>query len=84
MGGVLGDAGWVDRLEALVAAATVSGRCTSFLRDVGGYTGREIDAMRRTPVWEARLATMPTAARAARRARLPAPSGGAGRLTCRR
>ena len=63
MGGVLGGPEWMDRLEALVAAGDRERALGGFLRDIGGYTDDEIDAMRRTPVWEARLATMPTAVR---------------------
>ena len=43
--------------------ATASAALLDFLRDIGGYTDAEIAAMRGTPVWDARLATMPTAVR---------------------
>ncbi len=63
MGGVLGTPAWTDRLEALVAAGDGERALRDFLRDVGGYSDAQIDAMRDTPVWDARLATMPTVAR---------------------
>jgi len=63
MGGVLGGPGWVDRLEALVAAGDRERALRGFLKDIGGYTDAEIDAMGETPVWDARLATLPTVIR---------------------
>jgi pimeloyl-ACP methyl ester carboxylesterase len=63
MGGVLNAGAWVDRLDALVAAGDREPALLDFLRDIGGYTEVEIAAMRGTPVWDARLATMPTAVR---------------------
>ena len=63
MGGVLEGPEWVDRLEALVAAGDRERALRAFLKDIGGYTDAEIDAMGDTPVWDARLATMPTVIR---------------------
>ena len=54
--------------------ATASAPSRDFLADVGGYSEAEIDAMRGTPVWEARLAIVPTVdprARAENAYRLP-------------
>jgi pimeloyl-ACP methyl ester carboxylesterase len=63
MGGVLESPAWNDRFAALVAAGDRERALRGFLRDIGGYTDHEIDGMRQTPVWDARLATMPTAVR---------------------
>ncbi len=53
----------MDRLEALVAAGDRERALRAFLKDIGGYTDAEIDAMGDTPVWDARLATLPTVIR---------------------
>jgi pimeloyl-ACP methyl ester carboxylesterase len=60
MGGSLETPEWVDRIEALVAADDRERALRDFLHDIGGYSDAEIDAMRGTPVWEARLAIVPT------------------------
>jgi pimeloyl-ACP methyl ester carboxylesterase len=63
MGGVLADAAWTDRFEASVEAGDRDGAVRAFMHDVGGYSQEEIDAMRETPAWEARLAASPTVPR---------------------
>jgi pimeloyl-ACP methyl ester carboxylesterase len=63
MGGVLGTPDWVDAVEALVAAGERERALRAFLHHIGGYSDAEIDAMRGTPVWEARLAIVPTIVR---------------------
>jgi pimeloyl-ACP methyl ester carboxylesterase len=55
MGGVLADDAWIDRYEAQLEAGERDRAVAGFLRDVGGYTDGEIEAMRRTQAWEARL-----------------------------
>jgi pimeloyl-ACP methyl ester carboxylesterase len=56
MGGVLATSEWTDRLEARIDAGEHAGAVTDFLRDVGGYSQAEIEAMRGTAAWEARQA----------------------------
>ena len=63
MGGVLGTPEWVEGIEALVAAGDRERALRDFLHDIGGYSDAEIDAMRGTPVWEARVAIVPTIVR---------------------
>jgi pimeloyl-ACP methyl ester carboxylesterase len=63
MGGVLAHPEWVDRLEGLIGAGPRDQAVTEFMRDVGGYSDPEIDAMRGTPAWEARQAAVPTVIR---------------------
>jgi pimeloyl-ACP methyl ester carboxylesterase len=63
MGGVLADEGWTARFEANVRAGARDAAVRDFMSDVGGYTGEEIEAMRRTPVWEARKRTAHTVPR---------------------
>jgi pimeloyl-ACP methyl ester carboxylesterase len=63
MGGVLADEAWIERFEADLAAGERGAAVRRFLRDVGGYTDAEIDAMEETPVWERRLAVAPTVPR---------------------
>jgi pimeloyl-ACP methyl ester carboxylesterase len=65
-GGVLGGPAYADRLEALVASGERELMVEGFLRDVGGYSPAEIDAMRATPAWEGRLAAAPTVSREVR------------------
>jgi pimeloyl-ACP methyl ester carboxylesterase len=63
MGGVLADDDWIERYEARVAAGERAAAVRSFLRDAGGYTREEVDAMEGTPIWRARLEVAPTASR---------------------
>jgi pimeloyl-ACP methyl ester carboxylesterase len=63
MGGVLEDEAWIDRYEARIAAGERAEAVRAFMRDVGGYREDEIDALERTPLWEARLEIAPTAVR---------------------
>lgn len=63
MGGVLADEQWTARFEALVQNGDRDRAIGDFMRDVGGYTDCDIDAMRGTPAWDARLAASPTVPR---------------------
>lgn len=63
MGGVLAEAEFLDRLERLLDGGARDAMVAEFLSHVGGYTDAEIDAMRLTPVWAARMATAPTVLR---------------------
>jgi pimeloyl-ACP methyl ester carboxylesterase len=63
MGGVLAADEWIERFEADLEGGRRSRAVRTFLRDVGGYTEAEIDAMEETPVWEKRLAVAPTVPR---------------------
>jgi pimeloyl-ACP methyl ester carboxylesterase len=54
-GGVLADEDWTARFEANVEAGDRDAAISDFMSDVGGYSDEEIEAMRRTPVWEARM-----------------------------
>ena len=63
MGGVLADDAWIERYEASLAAGERPAAVRAFMHDVGGYSQDEIDAMERTPVWQARLDVAPTAPR---------------------
>jgi len=63
MGGVLVDDAWIDRYEQRVEAGDRDRAVADFLRDVAGYSDEEIDAMRRTPAWEARVEIAPTVPR---------------------
>lgn len=63
MGGSLASLEWTDRLETLIADGERDRAVAAFLRHVGGYSDAEVDAMRGTPVWEARLEIVPTVIR---------------------
>jgi pimeloyl-ACP methyl ester carboxylesterase len=63
MGGVLADEDWTDRFEANVQAGDRDAAVRDFMSDVGGYTDEEIEAMRKTPIWEARKRTAHTVPR---------------------
>jgi len=63
MGGVLADEAWIERFEERVDAGRRGEAVREFLRDVGGYSHDEIDAMEGTPAWEQRLAVAPTVPR---------------------
>jgi pimeloyl-ACP methyl ester carboxylesterase len=63
MGGVLAPADWLERFRRNVAAGDRDRAVTDFLSDVGGYSQAEIDAMRGTPMWDARLQIVHTAIR---------------------
>jgi pimeloyl-ACP methyl ester carboxylesterase len=63
MGGVLAGDEWIERFEADLEGGRRSTAVRRFLRDVGGYTEAEIDAMEEAPVWEKRLAVAPTVPR---------------------
>jgi pimeloyl-ACP methyl ester carboxylesterase len=63
MGGVLAADGWIDRFESELAAGENDRVVRDFMRDVGGYSDAEIDAMTVTPAWALRLATAPTVPR---------------------
>jgi pimeloyl-ACP methyl ester carboxylesterase len=63
MGGVLADETWTARFEANVRTGDRDAAVRDFMSDVGGYTDEEIEAMRSTPVWEARTRTAHTVPR---------------------
>ncbi len=63
MGGVLATDDWLERFRSRIAAGDRDRAVTDFLADVGGYSQAEIDAMRGTPVWDARLEIVPTVIR---------------------
>jgi pimeloyl-ACP methyl ester carboxylesterase len=63
MGGVLADEAWTERFEAHLAAGEADQAVREFMRDVGGYSDADIDAMVGTPAWAERLAAAPTVPR---------------------
>jgi pimeloyl-ACP methyl ester carboxylesterase len=63
MGGVLASGEWRERFAARIAAGDRDRAVTDFLTDIGGYSQSEIDAMRGTPAWAARLELVPTVIR---------------------
>jgi pimeloyl-ACP methyl ester carboxylesterase len=63
MGGVLAADDWIDRYEAHIAGGDRNAAVRAFMRDVGGYTEEELDAMEGTPSWRRRLEVAPTAPR---------------------
>jgi pimeloyl-ACP methyl ester carboxylesterase len=63
MGGVLATEDWTARFEANLAAGRPEQAMRDFMRDVGGYTDAEIEAMEGTPAWQARIAASPTVPR---------------------
>jgi pimeloyl-ACP methyl ester carboxylesterase len=63
MGGVLADEAWTARFEAHLEADERGLAMRDFMSDIGGYSDEEIDAMKGTPAWQARLAASPTVPR---------------------
>jgi pimeloyl-ACP methyl ester carboxylesterase len=63
MGGVLADEAWTARFEQHLESGDRDTAVRDFMSDVGGYSDAEIDAMRGTPVWQARLDASPTVPR---------------------
>ena len=63
MGGVLAGESWTTRFEQRVEAGDRDSAMREFMRDVGGYTEAEIEAMQGTPAWQARLDASPTVPR---------------------
>ena len=63
MGGVLADEGWTARFEANVEAGDRDIAVREFMRDVGGYSQAEIEAMEGTPAWAARCSVAHTVPR---------------------
>jgi pimeloyl-ACP methyl ester carboxylesterase len=63
MGGVLAEEAWTARFEANVESGERETAISDFMSDVGGYTDAEIEAMKGTPAWQARLAAAPTVPR---------------------
>jgi pimeloyl-ACP methyl ester carboxylesterase len=59
-------AGWIDVLEATLAAGDGDAAIAMVLRDVLEFTDAQMDAMRAGPEWPRRIATVPTVAREAR------------------
>jgi pimeloyl-ACP methyl ester carboxylesterase len=63
MGGVLADEAWTARFEQRVEAGDRDAAVHDFMSEIGGYTEAEIEAMRGTPAWQARLDASPTVPR---------------------
>jgi pimeloyl-ACP methyl ester carboxylesterase len=63
MGGALADESWIERFESRLDAGDRPAAVREFLRDVGGYTEAEIDALQETPAWAGRLQAAPTVPR---------------------
>jgi pimeloyl-ACP methyl ester carboxylesterase len=63
MGGVLADEAWIERFETQLEAGNRPAAVREFLRDVGGYSESDIDAMQDTAAWPRRLAVAPTVPR---------------------
>jgi pimeloyl-ACP methyl ester carboxylesterase len=63
MGGVLADEAWTARFEERVLSGDRDAAVHEFMSEIGGYTEAEIDAMRGTPAWQARLDASPTVPR---------------------
>jgi pimeloyl-ACP methyl ester carboxylesterase len=63
MGGVLADDSWIHRFAAQVEAGERDAAIREFMRDVGGYSEADIDAMAGTPAWAARVAAAHTVPR---------------------
>jgi pimeloyl-ACP methyl ester carboxylesterase len=63
MGGVLADEPWIERFETRLQRGHRPAAVREFLRDVGGYSEAEIEAMQDTPAWPRRLAIAPTVPR---------------------
>jgi pimeloyl-ACP methyl ester carboxylesterase len=60
MGGVLAEPARIECWEAALANGDRDGVVSEFLREIGGYTGSELDEMRASPVWELRKAVAHT------------------------
>jgi pimeloyl-ACP methyl ester carboxylesterase len=63
MGGVLADEDWTARFEAHVESGERELAMRDFMRDIGGYSDADIEAMQGTPAWQARLEASPTVPR---------------------
>lgn len=63
MGGSLADQAWIDRYETHVTDGERAAAVRDFLRDVGGYSDEQVDAMEHTDAWVNRLAIAHTAPR---------------------
>jgi pimeloyl-ACP methyl ester carboxylesterase len=63
MGGVLADEAWIERFESHLVASETDRAVSEFMRDVGGYSDAEIEAMKGTPAWQARRAAAPSVPR---------------------
>jgi pimeloyl-ACP methyl ester carboxylesterase len=63
MGGVLADEAWIERFETQLEGGNRPAAVREFLRDIGGYSASEIDAMQETVAWPRRLAVAPTVPR---------------------
>jgi pimeloyl-ACP methyl ester carboxylesterase len=63
MGGVLADEPWIERFETRLEQGDRPAAVREFLRDVGGYSEVEVEAMQETPAWPRRLAIAPTVPR---------------------
>ncbi len=59
-------AGWIDRLEQVLAEGAHEEAIVMVLRDLLEFTDEQIEVMRAGPEWAGRLATAPTIAREAR------------------
>lgn len=62
-GGVLADAATIDLWERLIAEGESDLMLREFFRDIAGYDDEEIDALARSPVWDARKRVAPTVPR---------------------
>ena len=63
MGGVLAGQAWIERFQSRVQDGDRPAAMCEFLREVGGYSEAEIDALRDTAAWAQRLAAAPTVPR---------------------
>ena len=63
MGGVLATEDWIERYETQLEGGNRPAAVRDFMRDVGGYTEAEIDALQETPAWVGRLAAAGTVPR---------------------
>jgi pimeloyl-ACP methyl ester carboxylesterase len=63
MGGALADEAWTVRFEQHVESGDRDTAVRDFMSEIGGYTDAEIEAMRGTPAWQARLDASPTVPR---------------------
>ena len=59
-------AGYIERMESLVAVGDFEAAIISVYVDLVGATNEQVDAVRLSPAWPSRLATAPTIAREAR------------------
>jgi pimeloyl-ACP methyl ester carboxylesterase len=63
MGAALADVPWIERFEARLEVGDRPAAMRAFLRDIGGYSNAEIEALEETPAWARRLAAAPTVPR---------------------